>query len=72
MTMNTKTWVVVLLTDVKGPMYLGELDRGCRQGVRQLKNAVRFTSVGAKRVAAGYGTIDSREGATVISEAEAR
>jgi hypothetical protein len=69
---NNKTWLVVLLTDAKGPVYLGEFDRGCRCGVRHLENAVRFTAVGAKRVAAGYGTIDSREGATVISEVEAR
>jgi hypothetical protein len=62
---NTKTWLVVLLTDVQGPVYLGELDR-VRSGVRRIDNAVRFTRVGAKRVAAGYGTIDSRAGATCV------
>jgi hypothetical protein len=49
-----KTWLVVLLTDSRGPVYLGEIDRGIRQGVRQIENAIRFTPVGARRVAAGY------------------
>jgi hypothetical protein len=65
-TTNAKTWLVILLTDTQGPVYLGELDRGMRSGVRRIENAVRFTRVGAKRVAAGYGTIDSREGATTL------
>lgn len=53
-TTTAKTWLVVLHTDDRGPVYLGEIDYGVRQGVRQIENAVRFTRVGAHRVAAGY------------------
>jgi hypothetical protein len=49
-----KTHVVVLASDADGIIYLGEVDRGVRQGVTRLKNAVRFTETGAKRVAKGY------------------
>ena len=52
--MKTKTWLVVLYTDDRGPVYLGEIDYGVRQGVRQIENAARFTRVGASRVASGY------------------
>jgi hypothetical protein len=51
---TTKTWLVVLHTDDRGPVYLGEFDRGNRCGVRQVEDAIRFTRVGALRVASGY------------------
>ena len=56
--MNTnKTWVVILDSTgstLVSPYYLGEIDRGCRCGVQRVENAVRFTKIGARRVAAGY------------------
>lgn len=56
--MNTnKTWLVILDSTgstLVGPCYLGEIDRGFRCGVRHIKNAVRFTETGARRVAAGF------------------
>jgi hypothetical protein len=54
-----KHWVVVL--DPEGSshpshIYLGEFEgeREIRRGVRQIGDAVRFTLVGAKRVARGF------------------
>lgn len=52
--MSARTWIVVLSNPMQPHVYLGELDRGVRQGVRQLHNAVRFTRVGAVRVAVHY------------------
>ena len=55
-TKGSRDWVVVLNghhTDGTAT-YLGELDRGLRQGVRRLENAKRFTKVGAQRVLAGF------------------
>ena len=60
--MNTsKKWIVILMTDAHGPVYLGSLDvnataRSSRSGVRKLGNATRFTRTGAARVARGYET----------------
>jgi hypothetical protein len=53
---SPRNYLVVLHTDSQGHVYLGELDPGMRSGVRHIENAVRFTLVGAKRVAASYGT----------------
>jgi len=52
--MSNRDTVIVLATDAQGPIYLGELDPGIRQGVRRREHAVRFTSMGARRVANGY------------------
>lgn len=55
-TKKTKNWIVVLCEGKpKHWCFLGELDRGLRQGVRKRENAVRFTRVGAVRVARTYG-----------------
>ena len=51
---TNKTHVVILTSTPSGLVYLGELDRGLRQGVTRLENAIRFTATGAKRVAAQY------------------
>lgn len=69
--MSNKNWVVVL--DSEGSpdpdklIFLGELDRGIRQGVSLVQNAVRFTLAGAKRVAKTYSKariaeLDDRRG----------
>lgn len=55
--MNSKparNCIVILCDDAIGQIYLGEIDAGVRQGVRRLSNAVRFTKVGAARVASAY------------------
>lgn len=57
---TSKTWLVVF-SSTDSPVYLGELDRGVRQGVTALRFAVRFTEIGATRVAAQY------PGATVVN-----
>jgi hypothetical protein len=50
-----KQYLVVLADqDLPTPTYLGEIDSGIRQGVRNKKYAVRFTKRGADRVAAQY------------------
>ena len=49
-----RTWIVVLDATPGRHVYLGELDRGARQGVTRLANATRFTRLGAARVAAHY------------------
>jgi hypothetical protein len=57
-TKSPRDWVVVLDgSHAAGTAtYLGEVDRGVRQGVRRLANATRFTraGAGAGRVIAGY------------------
>jgi hypothetical protein len=55
-TKTPRDWVVVIDGQHAAgtATYLGELDRGVRQGVKKLANATRFTRVGARRVLADY------------------
>lgn len=56
-TKANKHWVVVLDSEgspLPGNCYLGEYTSGVRSGVRRIENAVRFTLVGAKRIARSY------------------
>lgn len=61
-----RSYLVQLLVDSRGPMYLGEV-LGVRSGVRKIENACVFMFVGAKRIAAEYGTCDSPAGAQVVN-----
>lgn len=66
-TKGSRDWVVVLDgRHADGTAtYLGEIDRGLRQGVRRLENAMLFTKTGAQRVLAGF-PIDATAGRAYI------
>lgn len=52
--LSPKRFVVLLGEAAPKTVYLGELHRGLRQGVTRPENAIRFTLLGANRVARHY------------------
>jgi hypothetical protein len=64
---STKRYIVILDdSNLEKTVYLGELERGFRQGVYKRENAIRFTRIGAYRVAAQYPTACMGRGARVV------
>lgn len=55
--LNSRRFLVVVGTTVDGnPVYLGAFDGSLRNtcGVQRIENAIRYTRIGAARVARGF------------------
>jgi|HubBroStandDraft_6_1064221.scaffolds.fasta_scaffold91989_3 hypothetical protein len=66
----SKSYLIILDDSQLDQMvYLGELEPGIRQGTKR-DNAVRFTRVGAYRVAAQYPTACRGAGARIVQESK--